>query len=65
MRCTEKGFCEHCDKNRPVARQIARDLTETQRNYVYRGANFYTENKVYAETYDSEEALYALVGSVD
>ena len=31
MRCTEKGFCEHCDKNRPVARQIARDLTETQR----------------------------------
>ena len=35
MRCTEKGFCESCDKSRPVARQIARDLTEIQRkNYI-------------------------------
>ena len=31
MRCTEKGFCVNCDKSRPVARQITRDLTDIQR----------------------------------
>ena len=31
MRCTDKGFCESCDKGRPVAKQITRDLTEIQR----------------------------------
>ena len=31
MRITEDGFCITCDKKRPAAKQITRDLSETQR----------------------------------
>ena len=31
IRCTEKGFCDKCDKKRPVADKILNDLTRNQR----------------------------------
>ena len=32
IRCTEKGYCEKCDKKTPRASKMTRDLTTTQRD---------------------------------